>query len=323
MLNRRAALAFALAGFLSPRIAYARGFPSGQVRLVVPFPAGGATDVLARVLAQHLQTLWKQTVIIENKPGANGATGAAQVAAGAADGHTILLGAAGFNLPVASKMPIGEYDVRRDLAPISLVAAPPYILVTNPKVPIKSIPELIAYAKANPGKLTYASSGVGAVSHLSGALLQYMTGTELLHVPYRGSAQPVTDLLAGVVDLFFAPALVVTSHVATGSLRALGVTSARKSPLFPDIAPIAESVPGFEALGWFGLFAPPATPSAILSKISEDVAQVLAIPDARKRILEQGAEPTPDSPTEFANHINQDVKKWVDLARKTGINLTP
>jgi tripartite-type tricarboxylate transporter receptor subunit TctC len=300
-------------------------FPAGPVRIIVPFPAGGATDVLGRVLSVHLQTLWGPPVVSEYRPGAAGLIGTRQVASSPADGHTLLMASTGAILALAGDRPGGAaFDIARELAPISLVAAPPYILVVNPSVPVKTAAELIAYVRQNPGKVSFGSSGVGSASHLSGALFQQMAGIDLLHVPYRGTGPAVTDLLGGRIDLMLSPALTVTPHIAAGTLRVIGTTGSARSALFPDFPTVAESgLPGYSSLGWFGLFAPAATPRDVVAKISADTKTVLTLPDARQRLAEQGAEPEPSSPEAFAVFVNSDIAKWLDLAAKAGIKLTP
>jgi tripartite-type tricarboxylate transporter receptor subunit TctC len=303
--------------------ARAQPFPTGQVRIIVPFPPGGATDVLGRVLATHLQALWGQTVISDYRPGAAGLIGTRQVIASPADGHTLLMASTGAILALAGGQS-GLFDVTRELSPVSLIAAPPYILVVNPNVPVRGAAELIAYAKANPGRLSFGSSGAGSASHLSGALFSQMAGIEMLHVPYRGTGPAVTDLLGGRIDLMFSPALVVTPHIAAGTLRVIGTTDAARSALFPDFPTVAETgLPDYQSLGWFGLFAPAGTPREIVAKVSADVGRVLALPDARQRLAEQGAEPAPNTPEAFTAFINTDIAKWLDLARKADIRLSP
>ena len=303
----------------------AQNFPGGPVRIVVPFPAGGATDVLGRVLSVHLQNLWGPPVVTEYRPGAAGLIGTRQVAAAPADGQTLLMASTGAILALAADRPGGgAFDIARELAPVSLIAAPPYIVVVNSSLPVKTTADLIAYGKANPGKLAFGSSGVGSASHLSGALFQQMAGVELLHVPYRGTGPAVTDLLGGRIQVMFAPAVVVTPHIAAGSLRVIGITAAMRSPLFPDFPTVAETgLAGYTSLGWFGLFAPASTPPAIVAKVSADTRTALSLPDARQRLAEQGAEPEPSTPEAFAGFVNADIAKWLDLARKAGIKLTP
>jgi tripartite-type tricarboxylate transporter receptor subunit TctC len=305
--------------------AHAQNFPAGPVRIIVPFPAGGATDVLGRVLSVHLQNLWGSPVITEYRPGAAGLIGTRQVAAAPADGQTLLMASTGAILALAAE-PTGHgaYDIARELAPVSLVAAPPYILVVNPALPVKTAAELIAHAKQNPGKISFGSSGVGSASHLSGALFQQMAGIDMLHVPYRGTGPAVTDLLGGRIEVMFSPALTVTPHVAAGTLRVIGTTGSARSALFPDFPTVAESgLPGYSSLGWFGLFAPAGTPRQVVARISADAKTVLTLPEAKQRLAEQGAEPEPSTPDAFAAFVNSDIAKWLALAQKTGIKLTP
>jgi len=329
MISRRIVWAAVLGGLaftaLLPTAARAQTYPSGTVRIIVPFPPGGATDVLGRVVAHHLQALWGQTVIAEYKPGASGLLGARQVATAPPDGYTLLLASTGAILSVAaSQSADAGYRVERDLAPISLVAAPPYILAVNPSVPARNVTELIAHAKANPDKLTFGSSGVGSASHLSGALFAQMAGVRLLHVPYRGTGPAVNDLLGGQINMLFSPPQVVTQHIAAGKLRMIGTTGAERSALFPDFPTIAETgLAGYSSLGWFGLFAPAATPRPIVDKVSADVGKVLALADAKQRLIEVGAEPAPNAPDAFAAFANRDIAKWLDLAKRAGINLSP
>ena len=322
--------AFLAVLLLAGSLAHSQSFPSGPVRIVVPFPAGGATDVLGRVLSHHLQNLWGPPVVTEYRPGAAGLIGTRQVASAPPDGYTLLMASTGAILAYAGDRGGGQkasgngYDISRDLAPISLIAAPPYLLVVNPAVPVKTAAELVAYAKQNPGKLSYGSSGVGSASHLSGALFGRKAEIDLLHVPYRGTGPAVTDLLGGRIDMLFSPAVVVTQHIAAGTLRVIGTTGSIRSALFPDFPTVAESgLAGYKSLGWFGLFAPPGTPRDVLNKISIDTKTVLMLPEARQRLAEQGAEPAPSTPDGFAAFVNSDITMWLDLAAKAGIKLTP
>jgi tripartite-type tricarboxylate transporter receptor subunit TctC len=305
--------------------AQAQTFPGGTVRIIVPFPAGGATDVLGRVLSVHLQNLWGPPVVSEYRPGAAGLLGTRQVANSPADGYTLLMASTGAILALAGdRSAAGAFDITRELAPVSLIAAPPYILVANPSVPVKTTAELIAHAKQNPGKVSFGSSGVGSASHLSGALFQQMASIDMLHVPYRGTGPAVTDLLGGRIDVMFSPTLTVTPHIAAGTLRVLGTTGSARSALFPDFPTVAETgLPGYSSLGWFGLFAPANTPREIVAKVSADTKTVLTLPDARQRLAEQGAEPEPNTSEAFAAFVNADIAKWLDLAQKAGIKLTP
>ncbi|MCC6775131.1 MAG: tripartite tricarboxylate transporter substrate binding protein [Hyphomicrobiales bacterium] len=326
MITRRSLLLALPLAALLPAVARAQKFPSGNVRIVVPFPAGGATDVLGRVLSLNLQSLWGSPVVSEYRPGVAGLLGTRQVMASPADGYTLLMASTGAILALASERTAsaGPFDITRELAPISLIAAPPYIVVVHPSLPVKTTAELIAWGKENPGKLAFGSSGVGSASHLSGALFQQMAGIDMLHVPYRGTGPAVTDLLGARVNLMFSPAVVVTQHIAAGTLRVIGITGAARSALFPDFPTIAETgLPGYQSLGWFGLFAPAATPADIVAKISADTATVLGSADAKQRLAEQGAEPAASAPAAFAAFVNDDINKWLVLAQRAGIKLTP
>src|SRR5256885_7230689 len=250
----------------------AQGFPSKPVRIIVPFPPGGGADTLTRIMEPKLAAIWAQPVIVENKPGASGHIGADVVAKSTPDGHTLLM---------SSTASLTEKNIDQ-FAPVSLVSASPYVVTANPKVPAAGIRELIALAKANPAKLSFGSSGTGAASHLSAELFKSMAGVDLLHVPYKGTGQALTDLLAGHVDLMFAPAQAVMPHVQSGKLEALGVTGARRSQSLPDPATVAESgLPGHEAIGWFGLVAPAATPQGTAAELSTDTDRVLAMSEVR------------------------------------------
>ncbi len=301
------------------------------MHVIVPFPPGGATDVLGRVLSLHLQNLWGSPVVSEYRPGAAGLIGTRQVASAPADGHTLLMASTGAILALASShrgssetQGKAKYGITGDLAPISLVAAPPYILVANPSLPVKTAADIVEYAKRNPGKLSFGSSGVGSASHLSGALFGQLAAIDLLHVPYRGTGPAVTDLLGGRINLMFSPAVVVTPHIAAGKLRVIGTTGSIRSALFPDYPTIAETgLPGYQSLGWFGLFAPPGTPREIATKISADARAVLTLPEVRKRLADQGAEPAPSTPEGFTAFVNSDISMWLELAHKAGIKLTP
>ena len=325
MWSRRSVLiaAAAMAGASLNKRADAQGFPSGLVRIIVPFPPGGGTDVLGRLLGAGLQEMWGQSVILDNRPGAAGLIGTRQVAAATPDGQTLLMASTGAILTLAASHPGSEpFDIAHELAPVSLVAAPPYIVVVHPSLPITTAADIIAYARQNPGKLSYGSSGVGSASHLSGALFARLAGVDMLHVPYRGTGPAVTDLLGGRISLMFSPALTVTPHIAAGTLRVIGTTGAKRSALFPDFPTIAETgPPGYASLGWFGLFAPAATPRDVVERISADTRTVLLAPASRQKLAQEGAEPEPDTPQAFVAFVNDDIAKWLALAAKAGIKL--
>jgi tripartite-type tricarboxylate transporter receptor subunit TctC len=290
--------------------ALAQGYPSRPVRIVVPFPPGGGADTLARIMEPKLVAIWGQPVIVENRPGASGHIGADFVANSAPDGATLLM---------SSTASLTEKNVDR-FAPVSLVSASPYVVTANPKVAASNIRELIALAKSQPGKLSFASSGTGAASHLSAELFKAMAGVDLLHVPYKGTGQAAADLLAGHVDLMFAPAQTVMPYVREGRLRALALTGSRRSETLPDLPTVAESgLPGYAAVGWFGLLAPVATPAAVVAKISADANRVLAEREVREKMIGLGADPAGDTPEEFARFIREDQAKWAKLMKDAGI----
>jgi tripartite-type tricarboxylate transporter receptor subunit TctC len=274
-------------------------------------------------LSSELQALWGQSVILDNRPGAAGLIGTRQAAAAPADGTTLLMASTGAILTLAaSRAGTERYDVTRDLAPVSLVAAPPYILVADPSQPFRTAADIISFAKPNPGKLSFGSSGVGSASHLSGALFAQMAGIDMLHVPYRGTGPAVTDLLGGRINLMFSPALTVMPHVSAGTLRVIGTTGAARSALFPDFPTVAETgLADYASLGWFGMFAPAGTPREIVDKVAADVKKVLLLPQSRQKLAQEGAEPEPNSPEAFTAFVNADIAKWLELAHKAGIKL--
>jgi tripartite-type tricarboxylate transporter receptor subunit TctC len=309
-LSRIAFGTLCLVAALAAPLLHAEDFPSRPVHVLVPFPPGGGTDALARIMGPYLSKAWDQPVIVENKPGASGHIGADYVAGSPADGYMLLM---------SSTASLTPKNVDK-FVPVTLVSASPYVVVVNPKVPAKSIAELVAYAKRNPGKLTFGSSGTGAASHLAGELFKSMAGVDMLHVPYKGTGQAVKDLLGGQIDVMFAPGETVMPQVKAGKLRALAVTSAKRATAIPDLPTVAEAgVPGYEAIGWFGLLAPAATPRAIVEKISRDANAVLADPEVRAKMLALGAEPSGDTPEEFGRFIHADQAKWSKLMRERGI----
>jgi tripartite-type tricarboxylate transporter receptor subunit TctC len=281
-----------------------------QTRIIVPFPPGGGADALARLMAPGLSRMWKEQVMVENKPGASGHIGADFVAQSSADGKTLLM---------SSTASLTEKNVHQ-FAPVTLVSASPYVVTTSTKVKAENIKDLITYAKANPGKLTFGSSGTGAASHLSAELFKSMAKVDLLHVPYKGTGQAVTDLLAGQIDLLFAPSQSVIQHVRAGKLKALATTGARRAETLPDLPTVAEAgVPGYEAVGWFGLLAPAATPKEVVFKLNRDFVAVMANKDLRRRASDLGADLVGDTPDEFARFIRDDQAKWAKLMRDVGI----
>ena len=281
-------------------------YPSKPIKVIVPFPPGGGADTLIRLIAPTIGELWKQSIVIENRPGASGLIGADLVAQSPADGYTLLMG---------STAAVTEKNVTQ-FSPVALVSASPYIVTVNSALNISSIKSLIAYAKANPGKVRYGSSGPGSASHLAGELFASMAGVTLLHVPYKGTGQALTDLLAGHIDLMFAPAQTVMPQIESGKLLALAQTGAKRSEALPNIPTVSEAgLPGYNAVGWFGLFAPANTPKPVVQKINQTVMFVLGQERIRKAMLERGSDPASGSAEEFAAFLRLDQSKWAKLIK--------
>jgi tripartite-type tricarboxylate transporter receptor subunit TctC len=324
---RLAALALALA-VVAPaaRAQGSAAWPSKPVRIVVPFTPGGTTDILARALAPELGKAFGQTFIVENKPGAGGNVGADVVAKSAPDGYTLVMGTVGTHAINPSLYPKMPYDAAKDFAPITLVAGVPNVLVVNPAKAasegIKDVRSLIAYARAHPGKLNMASSGNGTSIHLSGELFKTLTGTYMVHFPYRGSGPALLDLIGGTMDLMFDNLPSALPQIKSGKLVALGVTSSQRSAALPDVPTIAESgVPGFEASSWFGLLAPAGTPPEIVNRIQQETAKALASPVLKERLLAQGAIPSGMAPAEFGRFIAAEAKKWAQVVKASGAKI--
>ncbi|TAJ27921.1 tripartite tricarboxylate transporter substrate binding protein [Bosea sp. (in: a-proteobacteria)] len=319
-IDRRALLAGAGASLLAGGTARAQeNWPQGrQVKLVVPFTAGGATDVLGRLVADKLGQTWGSGLIVENRPGAGSNIGIEAVAKAAPTGDTLLIASVGLatNRYLYAKV---NYDPVKDLAPITMVALVPNLLVVRNDLPVKSVAELVAYAKANPGKLTYASSGVGTSLHLAGELFQKLTGAKMVHVPYRGSAQAIQDLMGGRVDLIFDNITSALPHAKAGTIRPLGVSTLKRAPTAPDYPPIAETIPGFDVSSWFALFAPAKTPQAIVQKVYQDTKAGLADPTMRAKMDALAAEPGGWTPEELGKFLQAELKKWGDLIQEAGI----
>jgi tripartite-type tricarboxylate transporter receptor subunit TctC len=318
MINRTAALALSICATALP--AAAADYPDHTIKMIVPFAAGGGTDVLARIIAQNLNSKWGQPVVVENQPGASGAIGTRAVMKAAPDGYTLLMASTGALMTVSAGTD-GPFDVNKVLSPIVIGAAPPYLLVVRPTLPVNSTADLIRLAKEKPEGLTFGSSGVGAASHLSGLLFASETGIKMLHVPYKGTGPAVTDLLGGRIDVMFAPGPVVQQFVASGQLKALGVTDTTRSKFYPDVPPVSETVPAYESVGWFGLLAPPNTPPAIVKALNEVIVAAMQTREFRDHLATLGAEPKPQTPEEFGRYINADVAKWSKLVKDNDVQL--
>ena len=293
--------------------AAAQAYPVKPIRVVVPFPAGGPSDIVGRVVSQKLAEAWGQPVVVDNRAGAGGVIGTEFVAKGPADGYQLLHGTIGGLAVAMSLQPNRGYDTLRDFAPITQTVTVTNFLVVHPTVPARSIKELIALAKTRPGKLNYASSGSGTGPHLAGELLKYMAGIDLVHVPYKGSAPGLTAMLSGEVDITFENSLLVMPHLASGKVRALGVTGTQRSKLLPALPTIAETLPGYNASGWYGFVAPAATPKDVVAKLSAEMTRILRQPDVVTRLAGQGAEPVASTPDEFAAFIRAEIDKWAKL----------
>ena len=304
---------------LAPAMGWAQIYPTKPIRLVVPFPPGGSLDVVARAIGQKLSEAWGQPVVIDNRPGAGGNIGADLVAKSAPDGYTILEGALSthaVNVSLYGKMP---YDPVKDFAPITLVAVTPNVLVLNPSVPANSVKELIAYGKANPGKLAFGSGSNGSAGHLAGELFKTETGVDMVHVPYKGGAPAMQDLLAGRTQLMFDNLANSMQQVRAGKLKALAVTTAQRSPLVPDLPTLAEAgLPGFDIYTWWGFMAPAGTPKEIIAKWNVEVARILNAPEMKEFFAQQGAVPAPDSPEEFAALIRREIPKYAKIVKDSG-----
>ena len=300
--------------------ALAQPYPARPVRLVVTFAAGGGADLVARTLAPRLSEALGQTVVVENRAGANGAVGAEAVAKSPADGHTLLLGAAGTMVVAPHLNPMLLFDTFKDFAPVSLVATSPFAVVVHPAVKATSIRELIALARAAPGSLSFGTSGTGGSPHLAGELFKSLTGTHLLHVPYKGLAPAITDLLGGQIQVMFADVGLVNAHLKAGKLRGLATTGATRSTLLPDLPTVAEAgVPGYAGGTWYGIFAPAGTAAAIVTRLNEETRKALALPEVRAALLALGVEGAGNTPEQFVAFVRDEHAKWGKVIREGGI----
>ena len=309
-----------LADLLSfPLLAAEQAYPSKPIRLVVPFPAGGSLDVVARAIGQKLTEAWGQPVVIDNRPGAGGNIGADLVAKSAPDGYTILEGALSthaVNVSLYGKMP---YDPIKDFAPITLVAVTPNVLVLNASFPVNSVPELLAYARANPGKLSFGSGSNGSAGHLAGELFKTEAGVDMVHIPYKGGAPALQALLAGDTQLMFDNLANAATQLKAGKLKALAVTTAKRSSLMPELPTLSETgLPGFDIYTWWGFMAPAGTPKEIVAKWNAEVTRILNSPEMKAFFAQQGAEPAPDSPEQFAALIRSEISKYAKIVKQSG-----
>jgi tripartite-type tricarboxylate transporter receptor subunit TctC len=296
-------------------------FPERTVRIIVPFPAGGATDIIARALAERMSASWKQPVIVENIAGATGAIGTAQAARAPRDGYTLVAGVGTTTAILKALKPNLAFDPINDFAPISLITSFPNILVVRADFPASNVKELIEVVKANPGKFTYASSGYGGSLHLAAELFKLTTKTDIVHVPFTGSAPAITALLGGHVDLIFDTIPSIWPNVQSGKLRALGVAALRRTPAVPDVPAIAETLPGFDVTSWEGILAPAGTPAPVVGKIADEIKRIAAEPTFAQGLLKLGAIATSNTPEEFAAYINAEHGKWQRVVKEAAIKV--
>jgi len=313
-----ALLGLGLAG-ASSGAAAAQPYPTKPIRLIVPFAPGGGTDITARTIALKLTERWSQQVVVDNRPGANGTIGLDITSQAAPDGHTISMisSSHSVNVSLIKKLP---YDLAKDFAPITQATSQPYALVVHPSVPAKSVKELVAHARANPGKLNYGSSGTSGLSHLSGALFGSLAKIDIVHIPYKGGSPAMTDVIAGQIQMLFSTILQSHAHLKSGRLRGLAVTTPKRSPAEPQLPTMQEAgVPGYAVAGWYGVVAPAKVPQPILEKLNRAIADILRAPDVGPRLAADGSEPVGSTRAEFGTHIRSEILKWKKVIAEAGI----
>jgi tripartite-type tricarboxylate transporter receptor subunit TctC len=310
---------FAFALLLAATAASAQDWPSKPIRWVLPFPPGGSVDLVSRLLQSHVSEGLGQPILIENRGGAGGTVGTGAVARSAPDGYTFLVTLSSHTInPLLYKL---DYDVQRDFAPVSLIMSLPQLLAANPATPYKSVQDVIAAAKAQPGRLSFASAGNGTPSHIAGELLKLKTGADLLHVPYKGGGPAVTDTLAGQVPILILTAAIVMSHVRAGKLTPLAVTTLKRAPGVPEIPTVAEALglPDYEVDSWIGMFAPARTPPSVIERMQKEIARTVRLPEVRARLIEQTGDPVASSPEELDRVVKTELKKWAEVIRSAHI----
>jgi tripartite-type tricarboxylate transporter receptor subunit TctC len=315
-------LAAALAAFAGPHALAAETFPTKPIRIIVAYTPAGTTDILARLVGQKMNEAWGQPVIVDNRAGAAGNIGTEVAARATPDGYTLIMGTAGTHgINVSLYRKLGWHPVK-DFAPVSLVAMVPNIMVVNNSLPVKSVKEFIAHVKTNPGKLSYGSPGNGSTAHLSMELFKSMTGSNIVHIPYKGSAGVLADVMGGQIAVTIDNMPPYIPQVKAGKIRALAVSTAKRSSAMPDLPSIAEAgVPGYDSGAWFGLLAPAGTPKAVVDKLSAETARIIRMPDINRRISEQGAEPVGGKPEEFAALIKSEIAKWAKVIQDAKVEL--
>jgi tripartite-type tricarboxylate transporter receptor subunit TctC len=305
---------------MAPLTATAQEYPSRPVVLVSPFPPGGSVSLVARIVAEKMGETLGQSIVVENRGGAGGTIGARSVAKSGPDGYTLLLGYTGTLAIGPSMYPNAGFDPRKDFAPVGRIGTAPTLLVVHPSLPVHSVAELVAYAKANPGKLNFGSAGIGTVGHLAGELMATMAGLKLVHVPYKGTGPAITDLLGGHIPMMFTPIPTAHAQATSGLLRALAVTSAERSSLLPDLPTVAESgLPGYEAALRYGLVAPAGTPRTVIERLNKELRVALAAQDVRSRLAADGAEVLPSTPEQYAADIDREEATWSKVVSTLGL----
>jgi len=318
-MRKAIAVLFGLLAALTQAAALAQDWPAKPVRFIVPYPPGGGTDVIARIVQNRLQETLGQPVVIENRGGAGGALGTEAAAKAAPDGYTFLFTLSSHTInPLLYKL---NFDTERDFAAVTLIVSVPQLIAANPGSPIKSMQDLVAMAKAEPGKLAFASVGNGTPSHIAGELLKLKTGIDILHVPYKGGGPAVADTIGGQVPLLFVTMPAAMSHVRAGKLRPLAVTTIKRNPGAPEIPTVAEAlkIPDYEVDSWYALFAPAKTPAAIISRMQQAVAQTIQLPDVKQKLLEQGGDTVGSKPEELERIVKSELRKWADVVRDAKI----
>ena len=323
-MNRKLRLAclFATAALLAYPVsrAAAQAYPAKAIRIVVPFPSGSGADVMARSVGTKLAERWGQQVIADARPGASGVIAADLVLQAPADGYTLMLGTSSSHAANVSTRRNLSYDPVRDFSPVSLIARVPMLVLAHPSIPVKNAKELIAFAKARPGQVTYGTAGNGTTAHLATELFKFMAGVDLVHVPYRGSPQAMIDGIAGQVSLVVVPIVTGLPHVRAGRLKALAVTTPNASPIAPEVPPLGSAgLPGYDATLWYGLFARSGTPHVIVTRLSNEVVNILQLGDVGESLKQQGAEPAGNTPEEFAAFVKSEIAKWAKVVKASGI----
>jgi tripartite-type tricarboxylate transporter receptor subunit TctC len=315
------ALVFALA-LAACGGAWAQSYPAKAIRFIVPFPPGGSADILARAIGQKAGEGLGQSLVVENRPGAGTAIGAEALAKSPADGYAVMIGTVSSHAINPALNPKLSYDPVKDFTPISLVASIPFAMIVHPSVPAKSVREFISLAKSKPGSLNYSSAGNGTSNHLAGELLKSMAGIEIVHIPYKGSAPALNDLVAGQVSMMFDLVLTAAPHVKSGAVRGLAVTGAKRSAALPDLPTVAESgIAGYEVSAWFGIFAPAGVPQPVTQRLNAEFVKALQQPDLRQRLASQGAEPLTSTPDEFTAYLRSEIAKWTKVVKDSGMKV--